>query len=248
MKPENLGILSNSEILKFKFSLIKSNLNENIKKILYQVGLNSYPNLNFHDLKIPDSKLALLAIEEANDTYNPILLQHCYRTFFWSAGIAFSENLKPDNELLFISSILHDIGLTDKHNHICSKQCFANYGGDYAKNFVIENGGTIDKASLIKKIIDLHLYPNVDKKKFGIEPYLLAKGASMDVIGIHHFQLPDNFIRSIHKNYTRIGFKEDILQTIESLPHQENTRANVLKKMGFNNLASKNILDSKKFN
>lgn len=243
-----LGILSKSEISKFKISLIKSNINENIKKISFQLGLNSYTKLNFNDLKIPDSKLALLAIEEANDIYNPILLKHCYRTFFWSAGIAISEGIKTDNELLFISSILHDVGLTDKHNHVCSKQCFANFGGDFTKNFVLKHGATKNKADLIKRAIDMHLYPNVDKKKFGNESYLLSKGATMDVIGAHHIQLPNKFIKTTHENYPRINFKEDIIRTIETLKHKENTRADILYKMGFNKLANKNTLETNLYN
>lgn len=244
----DLGILNKSEVSKFKFSLIKSNLNENIKRILVQLKLNTYTKFSFKDLKIPDSKLALLAIEKANDIYNPILLKHCYRTFFWSAGIAISEGIKTDNELLFISSILHDSGLTDKHNHICSEQCFANYGGDYAKKFTLENGMNINKANQIKKAIDMHLYPNVDKTKFGNEAYLLSKGATMDVIGSHYFQLPTKFIKTTQNKYSRINFKEDIIQTIETLNHKENTRADILYKMGFNKLANKNKLDSTLFN
>lgn len=239
-----LGILNKNEISRFKISLIKSTLNENIKRVLTQLGLNSYAKFNFNDLTIPDSKLALLAIEEVNDIYNPILLKHCYRTFFWSAGIAISEGIKTDNELLFISSILHDSGLTDKHNHICSQQCFANYGGDYAKNFVLKNGMDTNNANLVKKAIDLHLYPNVDKVKFGNEAYLLSKGAAMDVIGSHYFQLPNEFIKATHKKYSRIDFKDDIIQTIEELKHKENTRADILYKMGFNKLANKNRLDT----
>ena len=239
-----LGILNKKEISKFKISLIKSNLNENIKKILSQIGLKNYVKFNFNDLKIPDSKLALLAIEEANDIYNPILLKHCYRTFFWSAGIAISEGIKTDNELLFISSILHDSGLTNKYNHICNHQCFANYGGDHAKDFGLKNGMNINNANLIKKAIDLHLYPNVDKVKYGSEAYLLSKGAGMDVIGSHYFQLPYEFIKTTQYIYSRTDFKKDIIQTIEKLNHKENTRADILYKMGFNKLANKNILDS----
>jgi hypothetical protein len=239
-----LGVLNKKEVSKFKISLIKSSIHENIKKTMTQIGLNTYAKFNFNDIKIPDSKLALLAIEEANDIYTPILLKHCYRTFFWSTGIAISEGLKTDNELLFISSILHDSGLTDKHNHICSQQCFANYGGDYSKKFVLKNGMNINNADVIKKAIDMHLYPSVNKEKFGNEAYLLSKGAGMDVIGSHYFQLPNEFIKTTHKNYSRIDFKEDIIQTIEKLKHKENTRADILYKMGFNKLANKNILDT----
>lgn len=239
-----LGILNKKEISQFKISLIKSGINESVKKIMTQIGLNTYAKFNFNDIKIPDSKLAFLTIEEANDIYNPILLKHCYRTFFWSAGIAISEGVKTDNELLFISSILHDSGLTDKHNHICSQQCFANYGGDFAKKNVLKNGMNLNNANVIKKAIDMHLYPSVNKAKFGNEAYLLSKGAGMDVIGAHYFQLPIEFIKTTHKNYSRIGYKEDILQTIEKLKHKKNTRADILKKMGFNKLANKNKLDT----
>ncbi|AFU70365.1 nitrile hydratase, putative [Psychroflexus torquis ATCC 700755] len=240
----DLGIMNKSEISKFKISLIKSNLNENLKKILGQVGLNSYAKFNFKDVKIPDSKLALLAIEEANDIYTPILLKHCYRTFFWSAGIAISEGIKTDNELIFISSILHDSGLTDKHNSVCSSQCFANYGGDYAKDFVLNKGINMNKANLIKRAIDMHLYPDVDKKKFGNESYLLSKGAAIDVIGSHSFQLPNAFINKTQNEYSRINFKQDIIQSMETLNHKENTRADILFKMGFKKLANKNTLDT----
>ena len=97
------GVLNKKEISSFKFLLINSKLSENIKKISVQLGLKSYSKFNFNDLKIPDSKLALLAIEEANDIYNPIFLKHCYRTFFWSAGIAISEGIKQTmNSYLYL--------------------------------------------------------------------------------------------------------------------------------------------------
>lgn len=239
-----LGILNKKEISKFKLSLIKSGINENIRKITTQIGLNTFLKFNFNDVKIPDSKMVFLAIEEANDIYNPILLKHCYRTFFWSSGIALSEGIKTDNELLFIASILHDSGLTDKHNHCCSQQCFANYGGNYAKEFVVKNGMNMNDANVIKKAIDMHLYPSVSRAKFGNEAYLLSKGAGMDVVGSHYFQLPNEFIRTTHNNYSRIDFKEDILRTIKKLKHKENTRADIMSKMGFDKLANKNILDT----
>ena len=240
------SVLNRKEIQQFKKLLITSKLKENYTKLLYKIGIKSKIQFDLGAIEIPDSKLSKLALEEADKLCNPILLYHSYRTFFWSAGIALSERLHYDQELLFVSSMLHDIGLTDTHNHICSQQCFANYGGTYANEFVKKND-TESKASIIKTAIDMHLYPAVDKKKFSNEAYLLSKGASMDVIGSHYFQVPDPFIKDVHKTYHRNGFKEDIIETMETLNHKECTRADILYKMGFASMASKNILDSNKF-
>lgn len=135
-----LGVLSKKEISKFKASLIAANIGENKNKLLHWLGLKSYVKINFSEISIPDSKISSLAIEEANDVYSPTLLKHCYRTYFFSSGLASSQKLKVDEEFLFVTSILHDIGLTDKHNHICSKQCFATHGGKFINDFALQNG------------------------------------------------------------------------------------------------------------
>lgn len=242
----NPSVLNKKEVQQFKKLLITSKLKESYTKILYKIGIKSKIKFDINAIEIPDSKLSKLALEEANELCNPILLYHSYRTFFWAAGIAISEQLHFDEELLFVSSMLHDIGLTDSHNHICSNQCFANYGGSFANEFVKKNDSQ-NKASTIKTAIDMHLYPTVDKKKFGNEAYLLSRGAAMDVIGSYYFQVPAFFIKDVHKTYHRNGFKEDIIKTMKTLNHKENTRADILYKMGFAAMASKNILESKKF-
>lgn len=239
----DLGILNKKEISSFKLALISANIGENKNKLLHWLGLKSYKKVPFHLFSIPDSKIASLAIEEANDVYSPTLLRHCYRTYFFSAGLASSQKLRIDNEFLFVTSILHDIGLTDKHNHVCSKQCFATHGGKYINDFAIHNGVNEIRAKNMQTAVDMHLNPYVEKKTFGNEAYVLSKGAAMDVIGAHSFQLSSDFIADVHNNYPRTDFKRDILNTMTQLSHKENTRADILFKMGFQKLASKNKLD-----
>lgn len=240
----NLGVLKKKEISSFKRGLISAKLGENKNKLFNWLGIKSYREIDFKQIDIPDSKIAALAIEEANDLYSPSLLKHCYRTYFFSAGLAISQNLKTDIEFLFTTSILHDIGLTDKHNHACSQQCFAIYGGDFIKEFALKNGIDELKATKMQTAIDMHLNPYVNRKKFGNEAYLLSKGAAMDVVGAHTFQLNHNFIHKVHQEFPRTHFKEDILNTMTLLNHKENTRANILFKMGFKKLAANNKLNS----
>ncbi|TDQ22000.1 HD domain-containing protein [Tenacibaculum caenipelagi] len=242
------SVLNKTEVFNFKRLLISSKIRENYSKLLYKAGIKSLIQFDIDTIKIPDSKLSKLAVEEASHLCNTILLNHCYRTFFWSAGIAVSEGLQYDNETLFVSSILHDIGLSEKHNHICSQQCFANYGGTYAYEFVTKHTSNSHTPLVIKTAIDMHLYPSVSKNKYGNEAYLLSKAAAMDVIGSHVFQVPSSYIKQVQKTYNRNGFKDDIIGTMENLNHKENTRADILYKMGFPTMASKNVLDSELLN
>lgn len=91
--------------------------------------------------------------------------------------------------------------------------------------------------------VEMHLNPYVERKNYGNEAYFLSKGAAMDVIGSHSFQLKPNFILDLHKKYPRTDFKQDILNTMTQLNHKKNTRADILFKMGFKKLVSKNKLD-----
>ncbi|WHT39488.1 HD domain-containing protein [Myroides sp. mNGS23_01] len=237
------GVLSKNEIQNFKLMLVNSKLKESINKIMTSLNIKEYAKFDFNDIPIPDSSISKKAIEEAQDSFNIILLYHSYRTYFWSAGFALSEKLKVDFELLFVSSLLHDIGLAENHNHICSEQCFANYGGDFTRNFCLENGLDKKKSNIIKQAIDMHLNPIIDRNKYGNESYLLSKGAAMDVIGANRFQLNKKFILEVDQSYSRKGFKEDIINTMESFHHKEGTRPDILYKMGFSKMAYKNPLD-----
>lgn len=239
----DLGVLEGREISGFKQALVVSKMNENKNKLLKWLGIKVYNQLRFDNIRIPDSKIAALAIEEANDVYSPTILKHCYRTYFFSNALAFSQNLKIDEEFLFITAILHDVALTDKHNHICSKQCFAIYGGNFIKEFSLKYDVNEQRANGMKIAVDMHLNPDVDKVQFGNEAYSLSKGAAMDVIGAHSFQLSADFIDATHKKFPRNNFKKDIINTMNTLNHKENTRADILFKMGFQKLASNNKLD-----
>lgn len=237
-----LGILNPQQVRNFKVLLVQSKLQETINKWMKYLHFKHYKTFDIKDIIVPDSVLARLALEEAKDTFDSVLFYHSFRTYFWSAGFAKAEGLLIDSELLFISAILHDIGLSKDHNHICSSQCFAMYGGSYSQEFCLKNGVEYSKATIVKQAIDLHLNPIVDKKKYGNEAYTLSKGAAMDVIGANAFEFPIQFISQVNNTFIRDGFKEDIIDSMKNLKHQSQTRADILYKMGFASMAQNNKL------
>jgi hypothetical protein len=65
----------------------------------------------------------------------------------------------------------------------------------------------------------------------------------MDVIGANRFQLSKKYIDDVNRHYSRQGFKEDILNTMENFSHKEGTRADILYRMGFAKMANKNPMN-----
>ncbi|MDT0643189.1 HD domain-containing protein [Zunongwangia sp. F363] len=239
------GSLNRREKKKYILGLIQAEIQNSFSRILYGSGLKEKKHFRVQNISIPDSRIVFQALEEAESNYSERLLKHCYRTFYWSSGLGLVENLKFDPELLFISSILHDIALSENHNHICSQKCFALHGADYIHSFAIKNKLSGQEAEILKNAVLHHLNPSVDKEKIGPEAYLLAKGAVLDVAGHGYHKLPHPFIIDIHRTYPREGFKEEITHTMEHFDHVESSRAHILLKMGFVKKALNNKLDRK---
>ena len=65
-------------------------------------------------IEIPDSQLATEAADILREYGNEFLWNHSHRVFLFGSLLGRQENLKYDPELLYISALFHDLGLT-KH-------------------------------------------------------------------------------------------------------------------------------------
>src|SRR5258707_5996854 len=65
---------------------------------------------------IPDSKMAREVTELARDPENSLLFNHSSRVYYFSAATGKRKGLTFDPELLYVSAMFHDMGLTPKHS------------------------------------------------------------------------------------------------------------------------------------
>jgi hypothetical protein len=65
-------------------------------------------------VRIPDSKIAVGAMEMAEASSHPSLYKHVLRTFVFGSIVGKAECTRYDEELFFLGSVLHDLGLTDR--------------------------------------------------------------------------------------------------------------------------------------
>ena len=63
-------------------------------------------------ITIPDSKLAREATEVVRDTENSLLFNHSSRVYYFAAVTGKRKRLTFDPELLYVSAMFHDMGLT----------------------------------------------------------------------------------------------------------------------------------------
>ena len=65
---------------------------------------------------IPDSKMAREVTELVRDTENSLLFNHSSRVYYFAAATGKQQRLTFDPELLYVSAMFHDMGLTPDHS------------------------------------------------------------------------------------------------------------------------------------
>src|SRR5882724_1272091 len=83
---------------------------------------------------IPDSKMAREVTELVRDTENSLLFNHSSRVYYFSAAAGKRKGLTFDPELLYVSAMFHDMGLTPKHNSATDR--FEVDGANTAREFL----------------------------------------------------------------------------------------------------------------
>src|SRR6476469_8922783 len=136
--------------------------------------------------EFPETPAATAALAVASRFYTPTLLNHCVRAYLWGVTYAETHNIAFDDELLYVSAMLHDIGLTDPFDS--HRLAFEEAGGDLAWVFGVATGWSEDRAARATEIIVLHMRDDV-APSVDAESHLLQVATSWDVVG----QRPEEF-------------------------------------------------------
>ena len=111
---------------------------------------------------LPDSELCIAAIEYAKAVSEPFLFHHVMRSAVFADAIGRQKDLKYDRELLCISAVLHDLGLT-KIAPVEAR--FEIEGADAAKKFLVEKGMSERRIEIAWDAIALHTTAEIPSRK-----------------------------------------------------------------------------------
>ena len=108
----------------------------------------SSPDLKFNaaaGAEFPQTPTATAALAVATRFYTPALLNHCVRSYLWGTMYGAAHGITYDDELLYVSAMLHDIGLTDAFDS--HRLPFEEAGGELAWVFGVAAGWPADRAA-----------------------------------------------------------------------------------------------------
>jgi HD superfamily phosphodiesterase len=78
--------------------------------------VNAIGRTSISGVEIPDSKLARQVTELVRDTEPPLLFNHSTRVYYFGSLVGKRRRLIFDPELLYVSAMFHDIGLTPRYS------------------------------------------------------------------------------------------------------------------------------------
>lgn len=160
--------------------------------------------------KIPDSAIASHATELLREHGSELLYNHSLRAFLFASLNARQHNVRYDIELLYVSAIFHDLGLTSHYRS--DDKRFEVDGANAARDFLTGHGVSPQSLQLVWDAIALHTSPGIAEYKEP-EVALLNFGVALDVVGKGYNQLADNDREEIVKRYPRNGLKKNIIAT-----------------------------------
>ena len=173
-------------------------------------------------IAVPDSDIARAAKQFVFEVSPAFVAHHCLRSYLFARELAAAKRLQSgvdyDDELVFLSCILHDLGATEFAN---GDQRFEVDGADAAARFLREHGVDEARATTVWQAIALHTSIGL-ADKFGAVQAITQMGISADVVGIDRHLLPPGFADRVHTSWPRhnLGYAlaEAIAAQVEANP------------------------------
>ncbi|MBB6450817.1 hypothetical protein HNR44_002807 [Geomicrobium halophilum] len=172
-------------------------------------------------IKVPDSQLAKDAADILRDHGDDLLWNHSNRVFLFSAinGQKLEQNY--DLELLYVSALFHDLGLTKEYSSPDLR--FEVDGANAARSFLQQYQIPDESIRRVWDAIALHTTLGVAEHKEP-EVALLYSGVGLDVMGDGFEEFPADSRDEIVKAFPRNDFKQRIIPAFyEGFKHKPET-------------------------
>ncbi|MGW0248645.1 nuclear transport factor 2 family protein [Nocardia goodfellowii] len=151
----------------------------------------------------PTTELAVAADELVARVSPPLVYNHCVRSYLFAREVAAAEGLRADvdydAELLYLGSVLHDLGATE---HANGDQRFEVDGADAAAEFVRGHGVAESRVQTVWNAVALHTSDGI-AHRFGPIEALVQRGTGVDIVGRDRELLPDGFADRVHAVWPR---------------------------------------------
>jgi len=182
------------------------------------------------DLKLPDTTAVSDAYAQAHAESQSWLFNHVVRSWLYGAKLAQNRALKPDDEVLAVAVLLHDLGLARGG---ASDRRFEVVGADAGRAFAFEHDMGERRAETIWDAIALHTTSSIAQFK-GVDVACTTLGIGCDFGGFTYHELSDADKDVILSAYPRLRMKEELTACLVGIckNHPHTTRDNFVADFG----------------
>ena len=164
--------------------------------------------MRFADLEIPATPASRAALEVAVAYCTPALLNHSVRAYLWAAAYGVARGIAFDAELLYVSSMLHDLGLVKEFDS--HRVPFEEAGGHVAWVFGAAAGWSVARRRRAAEVVVRHMWDAVDVAE-DPEGHLLELSTGMDVSGRRTEEIPAGLRAEVLGRYPRLGLAGEFI-------------------------------------
>lgn len=164
-------------------------------------------------IEVPDSAMARDAMRLALTTEHAQIFNHSMRTFLFAELIANAMHVRHDSELVFVASILHDLGLTARF--MSAENRFEADGANAARDLMKNHGAADPAIETVWDAIALHDNGGLAKWKRA-EVMLVNAGVSAD-FGGDLDTLQREHVVEVLSHAPRDGFIEAFLPAVAAV-------------------------------
>jgi HD domain-containing protein len=173
---------------------------------------------------LPRSDIACAAMQFVFEVSPAFVSHHSLRSYLYARELAMVQGLRRDvdydDELVFLSCILHDLGATESAN---GDQRFEVDGADAAATFLRDHGVPEARVNTVWQAIALHTSIGI-AHRFGAEHAIAQMGIAADIVGAERHLLPRGFADRVHASWPRLdlgyALADAIARQIEANPQK----------------------------
>ncbi|ORV88929.1 phosphohydrolase [Mycobacterium interjectum] len=172
---------------------------------------------------IPDSPTASAARRLTYDVSPEFVYNHAMRSYLFARELSALDEAPDhdDDELLFLTCVLHDLGATE---YASTDQRFEMDGADAAAKFLEGQGVDVARIDTAWTAIALHTSVGL-AHRFGSIAALAQMGIGTDILGTHRLQLPDGFADRVHAAWPRHGLGYALASVVAEQAHRNPAKA-----------------------
>jgi len=180
-----------------------------------------------HLIAPPDTPLAREAAALLDAECGGDLAGHCQRSYQFAALTARAEGVEVDEEVLYLGTLLHDLGLARRYD---GPERFDVRGANAVRELLLDHGMERARAESVWDVIALHTISAVAQHK-GPETAIANRGISIDVRGAGVGVVPPEAVRAVLDRWPRREFPAAFSRLLadEARAHPDTVRFSCLE-------------------